>query len=263
MALASEVDKRRKSSESSPARSQEVTFSPKKFDPSPERRRSPKRDDPPPPLYSPNSPCSSLSPALLSNGRPPTPQSPPAPPLIRTPPISSPPPTPSPDHIRSPMTNHCGEKINSPPSIVSRDLTVDSSYDQHHFKKKFYHKDKFGGPPGGVVGYDDNVRYSSNYQHQSSHPKFRPKGKDWHWKGNAHQRRSPSHNYPHYYEGTKHIGGGTAGNHNFPPGERPPNMRYQLLTTVPAGGGPPPPPPPPPSRQQNSHHRGGYYSHLN
>ncbi|RXG51793.1 hypothetical protein Avbf_02563 [Armadillidium vulgare] len=342
VALASEVDKRRKSSENSPhhlgsspsggdRKPMMETFSPPisecstnnsssqgtlktlKRSPSDECSQILRGGQGPiePPLYSPHSPSLS-SPLSLPNGRPPTPQSPSIP-AMHTPPMSSPPPTPSPDHCRgiSPHTgNHftTDKVIDSPPylhqELESTHLLLPPRlpspseqplYDHHHFKKKFYHQKERYSPQK----YDDhnhhnnnshhhNQRYpnhNSNSHHNSSygyhnnnnhhssshshHGKFRPKGKDWHWRNSGGEgRRSPNHH--HSYSNNSNNNNNNNSNHHsshyqsshhhnnhhrqvYPPSGplRYQNHHHQLLTTAPN-----------PSRQPSlGSHTSGYFSH--
>ncbi|KAK4314714.1 hypothetical protein Pmani_014016 [Petrolisthes manimaculis] len=169
VAFASEVDKRRKSTEGTSPR-HDVLGSPRRTDRRPtlpltdpthglEAFRSRDMDEEGcrrgegisgPPPYSPHSPPR-LSPSPIPHGRPPTPQSPRPP--VRTPPITSPPPTPSPDHcLESPPPSlFPARDADTPPypppelettRIVSPATSPsDHGVYHHHFKKKFYHKE--------------------------------------------------------------------------------------------------------------------------
>ncbi|CAL4067690.1 unnamed protein product, partial [Meganyctiphanes norvegica] len=188
VAFASEVDKRRKSTETASPR-QEGFASPligdrrmlngpsgdgnkasMKFPRIKQENEFPSglRDSSGPSPYSPHSP-STLSPSPITQDRPPTPQSP-RPPL-RTPPITSPPPTPSPDRsgISSPgiFPPRVGEsppyhphlevettRLNSSTerNISSTDrsnMSLDSGGVYHHFKKKFIRNPHESDSSGG------------------------------------------------------------------------------------------------------------------
>ncbi|XP_047483085.1 histone-lysine N-methyltransferase, H3 lysine-79 specific-like isoform X7 [Penaeus chinensis] len=236
VAFASEVDKRRKSTEGTSPR-QEGFASPRCTE-----RRPTLTAEPPHPLerdtanfrarqedeevirssdpagprpYSPHSPPR-LSPSPIPHGRPPTPQSPRPP--MRTPPISSPPPTPSPDRCGGESPSLFPPRGGETPPYLPPDLettrlvspvTSPSEHGiyHHHFKKKFYHKERIS-----PLETDHHHHHHHNHTH---HGKFRPKGKDWQWRNRSshhqsshhhHSRRSPpapsSHQLP--YVNTSH-----------------------------------------------------------
>ncbi|XP_042876076.1 histone-lysine N-methyltransferase, H3 lysine-79 specific-like isoform X5 [Penaeus japonicus] len=236
VAFASEVDKRRKSTEGTSPR-QEGFASPRCTE-----RRPPLTAEPPHPLerdaanfrarqedeevirssdpagprpYSPHSPPR-LSPSPIPHGRPPTPQSPRPP--MRTPPISSPPPTPSPDRCGGESPSLFPPRGGETPPYLPPDLETtrlvspvtsptEHGIYHHHFKKKFYHKERIS-----PLETDHHHHHHHNHTH---HGKFRPKGKDWQWRNRSshhqsshhhHSRRSPpapsSHQLP--YVNTSH-----------------------------------------------------------
>ncbi|XP_076042508.1 DOT1 like histone lysine methyltransferase grappa [Oratosquilla oratoria] len=295
VAFASEVDKRRKSTEgASPC--QDGFMSPKRRHipdyPPPERESTlalkfkvaGKREeedveavqrggqDPgAAPPYSPHSPPR-MSPSPTSHARPPTPQSPRRP--MRTPPISSPPPTPSPDRcgVDSPGL-YPPPRGESPPYITSDlDTTplipagrVSSSpqepslYDQH-FKKKFFHKERISPVEGYTV--------QQQQQQQQHVGKFRPKGKDWDWRGRGgsspseppvsfshhphhSSSSSSSHAYHTVYSSRHHHHNH---NHHHHHNNHQNNHHHHLLT---------PAPPPRPQAHPSHSYKGSYYSSQN
>lgn len=262
VAFASEIDKRRKSTEGTSPR-QEGFASPRcgerrsqtlgETPLSLERRDEDgiRGSDPSGPLYSPHSP-SRLSPSPLPLGRPPTPQSPRPP--VRTPPISSPPPTPSPDGCggESPGS-YLPRGADTPPYLppeleTTRLVSSVTSPSQHgiyhhHFKKKFYHKERMS---------PIEVDHMHNHNH-THHGKFRPKGKDWQWRNQSshHHRKSPPlsnqlpynntsnthHHHNHHRHGSAYQPSAPRHHHN------------QLVTAA------------PPQRSQGQPSQGSYYHH--
>lgn len=267
VAFASEIEKRRKSTEATSPR-QEGFASPRCG----ERRSQPlsetpisleretnfrsvqeeegmRGSDPTGPPYSPHSPTR-LSPSPLPLGRPPTPQSPRPP--VRTPPISSPPPTPSPDGCDGGSPGSFPPRGGETPPYLPPELettrlvsSVPSSQHgiyHHHFKKKFYHKERMS---------PIDVDHLNNHNH-THHGKFRPKGKDWQWRNQSshHHRKSPPsshqlapynssahHHHNHHRHGSAYQSSVPRQHHN------------QMVSTV------------PPQRSQGQPPQGSYYHH--
>lgn len=266
VAFASEIDKRRKSTEGTSPR-QEGFASPRigerrsqplgetplsleretSFRSSVQDEEGMRGSDPTGPPYSPHSPPR-LSPSPLPLGRPPTPQSPRPP--VRTPPISSPPPTPSPDGCGGESPGSYPPRGGETPPYLPPELettrlvssvTSPSQHGiyHHHFKKKFYHKERMS---------PIEIDHIHNHNH-THHGKFRPKGKDWQWRN--HHRKSPpsSHQLPynssahHHHHHNHHRHGAT-----YQPSV-PRHHHNQLVTAV------------PPQRSQGQPPQGSYYHH--
>ncbi|KAK3880499.1 hypothetical protein Pcinc_015008 [Petrolisthes cinctipes] len=227
VAFASEVDKRRKSTEGTSPR-HDVLGSPRRTDRRPtlpltdsphglEAFRSRDMDEEGcrrgegisgPPPYSPHSPPR-LSPSPIPHGRPPTPQSPRPP--VRTPPITSPPPTPSPDHcLESPPPSLFPARgADTPPypppelettRIVSPATSPsDHGVYHHHFKKKFYHKepqhhqssglDSSQPPPPQPPSQSQQQQQQQHHHHSSSS----------HHHGSHHGKFRPKAVAPHHH----------------------------------------------------------------
>ncbi|XP_042232562.1 histone-lysine N-methyltransferase, H3 lysine-79 specific-like isoform X2 [Homarus americanus] len=287
VAFASEVDKRRKSTEGTSPR-QEGFASPRGSE-----RRPPPIAEPPhtlereastfrsrqeeeevvrsndaagPPPYSPHSPPR-LSPSPIPDGRPPTPQSPRPP--VRTPPISSPPPTPSPDRCGGESPGFYPPRGGETPPYLPPELETtrlvspitsptEHGIYHHHFKKKFYHKEQ--------ISPLDTDHHHHHHHNNTHHGKFRPKGKNWQWRNRSshhqssyhhHSRRSPppppSHQLP-YNSGTSHHH--HHHHHHRHTATYPPSVprhhhnHHQLVTAA-----------PPPQRSQGPQAQGPYFHH--
>lgn len=296
VAFASEVDKRRKSTEGasprqeglqSPLRASRDHLQPPLPLPPPDphhhlhhnigggisKHRGGRGDDegkePPPGVaptpYSPHSP-SHLTPSPVLPGRPPTPQSPRG---VGTPPLSSPPPTPSPDHCRpgSPPPPGLYSRGGDSPPYLPSDLET----------TRLVLPPGLTSPPGGVHPshhradqYDHHHFKKKFYKERLSPPaqghggdhqgvgKFRPKGKDWQWRSRHAPPRSPPgpHGYSHNYHNNNNN---SHHSHHRPPGgyQHPPVGPPMRHQQLLAVA-------PPVSRAQNlSPHPmpAGYYSH--
>ncbi|XP_068230537.1 histone-lysine N-methyltransferase, H3 lysine-79 specific isoform X6 [Palaemon carinicauda] len=267
VAFASEIEKRRKSTDATSPRqegfasprcgerrSQPLSETPISLERETNFRSVPDEEgmrgsDPTAPPYSPHSP-SRLSPCPLPLGRPPTPQSPRPP--VRTPPISSPPPTPSPDGCDGSSPGSFPPRGGETPPYLPPELettrlvsSVPSSQHgiyHHHFKKKFYHKERMS---------PIDVDHMNNHNH-THHGKFRPKGKDWQWRNQSshHHRKSPPsshqlapynssahHHHNHHRHGSAYQSSVPRQHHN------------QMVSTV------------PPQRSQGQPPQGSYYHH--
>ncbi|XP_018022161.1 histone-lysine N-methyltransferase, H3 lysine-79 specific isoform X2 [Hyalella azteca] len=169
--------------------------------------------------YSPHSPHSMLNPVASPHGGPPSPQSPHMP--LQTPPISSPPPTPSPDLRHPSEGGSIGSSHLPSPPHSHQAMQHSNNFYEHHFKKKFYHKERMSPIDQSLPNNHDsrpnkhnhmtapgsghaipkterlsphdmdpsmmNHGMSQQQYHMQSVPhqqsgKFRPKGKDWHWR---------------------------------------------------------------------------------
>ncbi|XP_069960918.1 histone-lysine N-methyltransferase, H3 lysine-79 specific isoform X3 [Cherax quadricarinatus] len=287
VAFASEVDKRRKSTEGTSPR-QEGFASPRCSE-----RRPPTIAEPPhslerdvssfrsrqeeedivrnsdttvPPPYSPHSPPR-LSPSPIPDGRPPTPQSPRPP--VRTPPISSPPPTPSPDRCGGESPGFYPPQGGETPPYLPPELETtrlispvtsptEHGIYHHHFKKKFYHKEQ-------ISSIDADHHHHHHHHNSTHHGKFRPKGKNWQWRNRSshhlssyhhHSRRSPpplpSHQLP-YNSSTTHHHHHHHHRHTatYPPSvPRHHHNHHQLVTAA-----------PPPQRSQGPQSQASYFHH--
>ncbi|XP_071522598.1 histone-lysine N-methyltransferase, H3 lysine-79 specific isoform X2 [Panulirus ornatus] len=286
VAFASEVDKRRKSTEGTSPR-QEGFASPRCNE-----RRPPPITEPPhclereaatfrgrqeeeevirssdptgPPPYSPHSPPR-LSPSPIPDGRPPTPQSPRPP--VRTPPISSPPPTPSPDRCGGESPSLYPPRGGETPPYLPPELETtrlvspitsptEHGIYHHHFKKKFYHKEQMSSI---------DVDHHHHHHNNTHHGKFRPKGKNWQWRNRSshhqsshhhHNRRSPpppsSHQLPYNSNTTHHHHHNHHHRHTTtysPSVPRHHHNHHQLVTAA-----------PPQQRSQGPQIQGPYFHH--